>query len=90
MQTNATGSIRGQVRRKDGGEPLAGASVGISHGIGPLPDIALLTNSGGWFVLDDLPVGEWGLRACGPSGEVGEVITKVASDQVSEIVILLR
>ncbi|MBC7501189.1 MAG: carboxypeptidase regulatory-like domain-containing protein [Herminiimonas sp.] len=89
MQAKATGSINGQVRRKDGGAPLAGATVGISHGIGPLPDIALLTNSDGWFTLDDLPVGEWGLRACGPSGEFGEAMTKVASEQVSEIVILL-
>lgn len=90
MRAIATGSIRGQVRRKGGGEPLAGATVGISHGIGPLPDIALLTNSGGWFTLDDLPVGVWGLRACGPSGEIGDVTTTVASEQVSEIVILLK
>lgn len=89
MQANATGGIRGQVRRRNGGEPMAGATVGISHGIGSLPDIALVTNSGGWFTLDDLPVGEWGLRACGPAGEIGEAMTSVASAQVSEIVILL-
>ena len=90
MQANAKGSIKGQVRRKDGGEPLAGATVGISHGVGPLPDIALVTNGGGWFTLNDLPVGEWGVRACSSSGEVGETITKVAPEQVSEIVILLK
>ena len=89
MQANAKGSIRGQVRRRDGGEPLGGASVGIGYGMVPLPDIAIVTNSDGWFALDDLPAGEWGLRACGPAGEVGEVMARVRSGQVSEIVILM-
>ena len=47
-------------------------------GAGPSPDIAPLTDSGGWFKLDKLQAGEWVLRAHGPGGETGEATVMVS------------
>lgn len=84
------GSVHGQVLRANSGKPLEYATIVVMHGAGPSPDIAPLTDSGGWFTLDGLPAGEWILCALGPSGETGEATVKVFAGSVVTIIIQVR
>lgn len=84
------GSVHGQVLRANSGKPLGNATIVVTHGAGPSPDIAPLTDSGGWFTLDGLPAGEWILCAHGPSGETGEATVKVFADSMATIIIQVR
>lgn len=81
------GSVRGRVVRADNGKPIREATITVVRGAGPAPDIAPLTDRGGWFALDGLPAGDWVLRALGPGGEAGEATVRVSPDSVVEAVI---
>jgi len=86
-ERGATGSLRGRVVHISTGKPVADAAISVVHGAGPVPDIAPLTDSSGWFALDGLPAGDWLLRALGPSGETGEATVCVSAGRVAEMVI---
>jgi hypothetical protein len=85
--TSMTGSVRGYVVRAQDGAPLRDAAVTVLHGMGPVPDIAALTNNDGAFAFDGLPAGECLLRALGPGGETGEASVRVIKGAISDIVI---
>lgn len=85
MQRSPTGSISGQVVRADREQAIAGATVGISQAAGPVPDIALVTDASGWFTIDELSAGAYTLRACGPTGETGDVSAHVLAGGVSTV-----
>jgi hypothetical protein len=53
------------------GVPVARARITIVAASVPMPEIALLTGSDGYFEVA-LPQGRFRLRAHGPRGEVGE------------------
>jgi hypothetical protein len=57
----------------------------------PVPDIAAVTNAEGKFVFEDIPAGEYRLRAVGETGEVGETnaIVPQAGD-ANEVIIRLK
>jgi Carboxypeptidase regulatory-like domain len=81
------GRVRGRVVRADSGEPIADAAITVVRGAGPAPDIAPMTDSAGGFALDELPAGDWLLRAHAPGGETGEATARVAGGFVTDIVI---
>jgi hypothetical protein len=81
------GRVRGRVVRAGSGEPIEDAAITIVRGAGPAPDISPLTDAGGWFALDDLPAGDWLLRAHAPGGESGEAMARVAATSVTEVTI---
>ncbi len=81
------GSVRGRVVRADNGKPVRDATITIIRGAGPAPDIAPLTDRGGWFALDGLPAGDWVFRAVGPGGEPGEATVEVFPDSLAEVII---
>jgi hypothetical protein len=79
---------RGRVVGADG-VPVAHARVTIVAASVPMPEIALLTGSGGNFELA-LPQGRFCLRAHGPRGEIGEAEVGVEGDAaVGDLVISL-
>jgi len=53
------------------GEPVPGATIAIVESSVPMPEIALLADENGRFVLR-LPPGRFVLRAHGPGGTIGE------------------
>ena len=61
---------RGRVIDADG-VPVARARITIVAASVPMPELALLTGSDGYFEVA-LPQGRFRLRAHGPRGEVGE------------------
>jgi len=73
--------------RADNGKPVRDATITIIRGAGPAPDIAPLTDRGGWFALDGLPAGDWVFRAVGPGGEPGEATVEVFPDSLAEVII---
>jgi hypothetical protein len=83
------GSVNGNVMRAYDRRPIAGATITVVQGAGPVPDIAPVTDEDGYFALDGLPTGEWVLRAVGPSGGEGEAAVPVFENAVSEVTILL-
>lgn len=72
-----TGSIRGRVIHTGNRDPVIDASIVIVSGAGPAPDISVMTDIEGLFVLDDLAPGDWLLRALAPSGESGQEMISV-------------
>lgn len=81
------GRVRGRVVRAVSGEPIADAAITVVRGAGPAPDIAPLTDGAGAFALDELPAGEWVLRAYAPGGEAGEATASVAPGFVTNVTI---
>lgn len=81
------GSVDGHVVHARTGLPVENATVTVVRGAGPVPDIAPLTDSGGWFALDGLPPGEWVLRARGPNEETGEATARITVGDVAQITI---
>jgi uncharacterized GH25 family protein len=81
------GRIRGRVVRADTGAPVADAAITIVRGPGPAPDIAPLTDSNGNFALDDLPAGDWQLRAQTSRGEIGDEVVTVFDNSLADVTI---
>ena len=81
------GSLSGYVLRGD--EPVSDAAISIVVGVGSYPDIAPLTDSNGWFVLDDLNPGRWRLRATATDGTAAEADVEVWANSMSEVTIAL-
>jgi len=79
------GSLDGYVVSAETGEPVSDAAITVVSGAGPIADIAPLTNERGRFRMDDLPPGEWRLRALGPEGQAGEASVRVMSGMVVEV-----
>jgi uncharacterized GH25 family protein len=83
------GAVDGHVVHARTGLPVENAAVTVIRGAGPVPDIAPLTDSGGWFALDGLPPGEWVLRARGPDDETGQAMVRVAAGEVAPVTIAI-
>jgi len=83
------GSVDGHVVHAGTGLPVENATVTVVQGTGPAPDIAPLTDSGGWFALDGLPSGDWVLAARGPNGETGEATVRVTAGDLAQITIAI-
>ena len=81
------GSLSGYVLRGD--DPVADAAIAVVDGVGSHPDIALVTDTDGWFVLDDLEPGQWRLRATAQDGASGEADAEVWRNSMSEVTIAL-
>lgn len=86
-ERNMLGSVRGRVVHADNGKPLEDATIIVVRGAGPAPDISPVTNGAGLFMLDELPEGEWLLRAFSPNGETGETTVHVSAGLVADTVI---
>lgn len=80
------GSVGGFVVRREDGAPVADAAIEVVRGVGRAPDIAPTTNSVGWFVLDELPAGEWVLAATSGTGR-GQAAVHVFDNAESEVTI---
>lgn len=48
-----------------------------------------VANSAGWFELDDVPVGDWLLRARSDAGATGLATVRVAANALSELTIAI-
>lgn len=83
------GSVDGRVVRAGTGEPVADATITIVKAAGPAPDIAPLTGEDGRFRLDELPPGDWTLRALGPDNETGETTVRVLAGSVAGATLVL-
>lgn len=83
------GSVNGYAVRAHDGRPIAGATITVVRGAGPVPDIAFITDADGYFGLDGLQTGEWELRAFGPTGGKGEATVPVFDNAVSDVTIVL-
>ena len=71
------GTIAGRVSDAGGG-PVAGARVAFIDGPVPMPDVAVLTDAGGWFVLAVPAPGEYRIsfHASGFSTAVTRALVK--------------
>ncbi len=85
-----TGNVNGQVVMEESGQPLEYASIFVTQGAGPAPDIAPLTDHQGRFMLDGLPEGVWTLHALGSAGETGESTIRVMADSRITVIIPVR
>jgi len=81
------GNVLGRVIRWDDGSPLADATITVVRGAGPAPDIAPMTDKAGRFAMDELPAGDWLLRAIGPDGELGETTIRVSAGATAKVTI---
>ena len=81
------GSVEGHVVNARTGLPVEDAAITVVQGAGSVPDIAPLTDSGGWFALDGLVPGDWVLRARGPNEETGEAAVRVTVGDAAQITI---
>lgn len=69
-----SGSVYGNVVLAGTGEPVAGATVVCGRGDASktarslMPSMSALTDSAGWFRFENLPAGDWLLRAQGAGG----------------------
>lgn len=79
------GSLSGYVLRGD--DPVVDAAISVVVGVGSYPDIAPVTDSNGWFALDELDPGRWRLRASAPDGATGEADAEVWANSMSEVTI---
>ncbi len=71
-----TEQVRGRVVTS-GGTPVARASVIITSGPAPFPDIAAETDERGRFALSGLRAGSYTLRAYAPDGRQGEAYVRL-------------
>ena len=63
MSGNLNASIVGKVIDAISGDPVQHASVTITSGPAPVPDIAIMTSEEGVFTVYDLAAGTWVLSA---------------------------
>lgn len=82
-----SGDLCGYVVRDS--RPVADATVGILGGPAAHPDLALVTDSDGWFCLDGLTAGRWRLQAHAPDGSSAEATVRVWDDSLSETTLSL-
>lgn len=80
-------SVQGRVVHASTGAPVADATIAVIAGPGPCPDIAVMTDDDGRFVLDDMAAGDWRLGARSANGETGEASVAVGSSAVADAVI---
>lgn len=81
------GSLSGYVVADD--RAVVGAAVTIVSGPGRAPDVAPVSDTDGWFTLDDLAVGRWRLQAHAPDGTIGVASVDVWADSLSEVTIVM-
>lgn len=79
------GTLCGYVVR--GGRTVVDAAVTVEEGQGQHADMAPLSDSDGWFALDNLVPGRWRLRATAPDGGVGEASVDIWDQTLSEMTI---
>ena len=78
-----SGTLCGYVVR--GPRSIADATITVLEGPGPYPDLAPVTDSDGWFCLDNLRSGRWRLRAHAPDASTAEATTQVWDGSLSEV-----
>ncbi|MFP2930563.1 carboxypeptidase regulatory-like domain-containing protein [Pyxidicoccus sp. 3LG] len=74
-----TGSVSGYVVRANSTEPIAGATVSV----GESPQLAVLTNAEGYFVIPGLPAGGYTLTASRAGFTSASVVVGVQANQVT-------
>ncbi|QSQ18942.1 carboxypeptidase regulatory-like domain-containing protein [Pyxidicoccus parkwayensis] len=74
-----TGSVSGYVVRANSTEPIAGATVSVAES----PDVAVLTNSEGYFVIPGLPAGGYTLTASRAGFTSASVAVGIQANQVT-------
>jgi hypothetical protein len=87
QRTLPRGNVRGRVVDMASGAPIGYASVVVVSGSGPVPDYVFVASSTGWFELDDVPVGEWLLRARNDDGATGIATVRVMANALTEMAI---
>jgi uncharacterized GH25 family protein len=81
------GNVRGRVIDTASGAPIGYATVIVVSGPGPVPDHVFVASSAGWFELDDVPVGDWLLRARSDAGATGIASVRVTAHARSDMTI---
>ncbi|HZI10076.1 MAG TPA: carboxypeptidase regulatory-like domain-containing protein, partial [Myxococcus sp.] len=74
-----TGSVSGYVVRANSTEPIAGATVSV----GESPELAVLTNAEGYFVIPGLPAGGYALTASRAGFTSASVAVGIQANQVT-------
>ncbi len=82
-----SGNLCGYVVR--GSRPVADVTITVLEGPGSHPDLAPITDSDGWFCLDNLRRGRWRLRAHAPDAATADATAQVWDDSLSEVTIHL-
>lgn len=81
------GNVRGRVIDTASGAPIGYATVIVVSGPGPVPDHVFVASSAGWFELDEVPVGDWLLRARTDAGATGIASVHVLANTLSKVTI---
>lgn len=81
------GNVRGRVIDTASGAPIGYATVIVVSGPGPVPDHVFVASSAGWFELDEVPVGDWLLRARTDAGATGIATVRVVANSLSKVTI---
>lgn len=81
------GHVRGRVIDTASGAPIGYATVIVVSGPGPVPDHVFVASSAGWFELDEVPVGDWLLRARTDAGATGIATVRVVANSLSKVTI---
>lgn len=81
------GKVRGQVIDAASGAPIGYATILLVSGPGAVPDHVYVASSEGWFELNEMPVGDWLLRARDEAGATGIATVRVTHNALSEMTI---
>jgi uncharacterized GH25 family protein len=83
------GKVRGQAIDAASGAPIAYATILVVSGPGAVPDHVYVSSSEGWFELDEVPVGDWLLRARDDTGATGIATVRVLPNAISDMTIAI-
>ena len=86
-QTVLRSNVRGRVIDVASGAPIGYATVIVVSGPGPVPDHVFFTSSAGWFEIDDVPLGDWLLRARTDAGATGIATVRVVASALSQVTV---
>jgi Carboxypeptidase regulatory-like domain len=84
------GNVRGRVVDTASGEPIGYATVIVVSGPGAVREHVFVASSAGWFELDEVPVGDWLLRARSDAGATGIATVRVVANALSQMTIAVN
>lgn len=89
-RTVPRGNVRGRVIDTASDAPIGYATVIVVSGPGPVPDHVFVASSAGWFEIDEVPVGDWLLRARTDAGATGIATVRVVANALSKVTVAVN